>query len=57
MQNVYFVIWSITTGFVVGNYIYQILTGKKNWLLATERSFFQIIVVATICIRLYFMNK
>lgn len=54
MSSLYFIIVSVTTGFVGANYIAQVLNKKKDWLLATERSLFQIVLVVTICIVLYF---
>ena len=31
----------VFAGLTIGNYLYQMVTGKSNWSAAFERSFFQ----------------
>jgi len=38
--------YGVVLGMICANFLWQFLSGRRNWQTATERSFFQLVAIA-----------
>jgi hypothetical protein len=48
-KTIYVAVAFTTLGCILGNYLYQLFT-KRDWVSATERSWFQVATAIAICV-------